>query len=70
MTRWPPLRTIVTIAIVLALASIAIWTVVVLPRCRALPLTGPQRTTLTIIVVVVLVGVIGWLIFVLPAYWD
>jgi hypothetical protein len=64
------LRTIVTLAIVLALAVLAIWTVVVLPRARGLPLTAPQRTALTVVVVAVLIVLIGWLVFILPAYWD
>ena len=66
----PPARTVVTIGVVLALAVLAIWMVVALPRSRSLPLPGPQRTLLTIVVVAVLLAAIGWLVVVLPAYWD
>jgi len=66
----PPLRSIVAIAVAFALATLAIWTVLALPRSRRLPLTGPQRTALTIFVIAVLLAVIGWLVFILPAYWD
>jgi len=66
----PPLRSIVAIAVALALAALAIWTVLALPRSRRLLLTGPPRTALTIFVVAVLLVMIGWLVFILPAYWD
>ena len=66
----PPLRTILTLAVVFMLGALAVWAAVALPRSRSLPLSGPQRMMLTSLVVAVLIAAMAWLVFVLPAYWD
>ena len=64
----PPLRTIITLAVVLALGVLAILAIEVLPQSSIL--TRPLRITLTIVVVGVLLAAIASLVFILPVYWD
>jgi hypothetical protein len=62
-----PLRSLIALALVAALAALIVWAIVVLVRSRRE--SAITRASL-IASIIVLIAIVLWIVFILPTYWD
>ena len=63
-----PLRVILALVVIGAIATIGGWAIVAALRAKSM--TQSQRTMVVGGIVIVMAALVAWVIFLWPAYWD